>query len=656
MGGLANELDVSAVLGNGGIIGEFIDDFEPRESQLGMSELIDQAIRLGDSRVIEASTGIGKSFAYLVPAFLNEARVVISTGTRNLQDQLFEKDIPLIRKAIVSGKKVALLKGRSNYCCPQRLQRYRAEDRFKSREMAAVFGALATWSQQTESGDIGEFAGIPENDSLWYYATSNADNCLGSECPEIDRCFVLKARKKAMEADILVINHHLYFSDLALKQDGFGEILPQADVLIFDEAHQLPDIAGNFYGQQITQRQIELLGRDIIEAEIAEAAESKTLKKRCQHLEKCAADLRLALRSFPQKSEWERIQNAPAVAEAVADLQQAIDALTAELEPMVSRGKELGLCQRRLVSLKTALQSFLTADDNQVSWYELNERSFRLAQSPLEVAQAFRQQLELADFRSVFFTSATLSSQQSFAYYCDRLGLDGIDCASFDSPFDYEKQALLYLPAQLPDPSDERYPLLFGELCRRLIEACAGHCFILFTSYRMLSWTAEFLRAHLDYPLLVQGELQRNELLHQFIESDNPILLGTSSFWEGVDVKGDQLRCVIIDKLPFKSPQDPVYRKRLQRVNQQGGNAFVEVQIPEATISLRQGVGRLIRDVGDRGIVALCDNRLNTKSYGRGMLASLPPMRRSADLDEVLEFAADLGMTSLPASPERNPK
>ncbi|MDH3763135.1 MAG: ATP-dependent DNA helicase [Gammaproteobacteria bacterium] len=643
MGELASELDVDAVLGRDGLIGEYITDFEPRESQLGMAALIDQAIALGESRVIEASTGIGKSFAYLVPAFLGDARVVISTGTRNLQDQLFEKDIPLIRKAIVRPRKVALLKGRSNYCCLHRLKRYRAEDRFKSREMAAIFGALAGWSEQTDSGDIGEFAGIPENDSLWYYATSNADNCLGGECPEFDRCFVFKARKKAMDADILVINHHLYFSDLALKEDGFGEILPDADVLIFDEAHQLPDVAGHFYGQQITLRQINNLCRDTIEAEVAEAAESKALRKRCDHLDKSASDLRLALRSFPQKGEWERIQNAPAIQAAVTALQSAIDALDDELEPMIGRGKELAMCHRRLGALKAAIEGFLEEDDNRVSWYELNERSFRLAQSPLEVAQPFRQQLELADFKSVFFTSATLSSQQSFAYYCERLGLESIDCARFDSPFDYEKQALLYLPTHLPDPADDRYPLLFGELCRQLVLATEGHCFILFTSYRMLSWTAEFLRAHVDYPLLVQGELQRNELLHQFVHNENPVLLGTSSFWEGVDVKGDQLRCVIIDKLPFKSPQDPVYRGRLQRINQNGGNAFVEVQIPEATISLRQGVGRLIRDVGDRGIVALCDNRLNSKAYGRGMLNSLPPMRRSSELDEVLEFAASLG-------------
>ena len=643
MAELASELDVAAVLGDDGIIGEHIDDFESRQSQLAMAELIAEAVALGESRVIEASTGIGKSFAYLVPAFLSDARVVVSTGTRNLQDQLFQKDIPLIRKAIVSSKKVALLKGRSNYCCPHRLNQYRRQDRFKSREMASIFNALSAWSAHSDSGDIAEFADIPENDSLWYYATSNADNCLGGECPEIDRCFVLKARKQAMDADILVINHHLYFSDLALKQDGFGELLPDADVLIFDEAHQLPDIAGNFYGDQVTLRQVDTLCRDIVDAEINEAAESKVLRRAADSLGKSGADFRLALRGFTDKGEWERIQHAPAIRDAVENLQDAVAALLAELEIMASRGKELGMCLRRVQNLEQALARFLENDENEVSWYELNERSFRLVRSPLEVAQAFREQLEQAAFASVFFTSATLSSQQSFRYYCDRLGLGDIGCASFDSPFDYEQQALLYLPRHLPDPSEDRFPAMFGELCRDLVETCEGHCFILFTSYRMLSLTADYLRHNSSYPLLVQGEMQRNELLQQFMRTDNPVLLGTSSFWEGVDVKGDQLRCVIIDKLPFKSPQDPVYRKRIQRVNQGGGNAFFEVQIPEATISLRQGVGRLIRDNGDRGIVVLCDNRLNSKGYGRGMLDSLPPMPRSSDIDEVKSFARELG-------------
>jgi ATP-dependent DNA helicase DinG len=643
MGQLASELDVAAVLGRGGIIGEQIADFETRDNQLAMAELIAEAIALGESRVIEASTGIGKSFAYLVPAFLADARVVISTGTRNLQDQLYQKDIPLLRKAIVSERKVALLKGRSNYCCRHRLRRYREQDRFRSRDMAALFGALSSWAEHSDSGDIAEFAEIPENDSLWYYATSNADNCLGGECPDLDGCFVLRARKRAMDADILVINHHLYFSDLALKEDGFGEILPAAEVLIFDEAHQLPDIAANFYGRQITLRQIDRLCRDTLEAEVAEAADSRSLGRLCDRLNRCAAELRLALRRFPEKAEWERICHAPAVAGAVDELQAALGDLGTALQPMVSRGKELGLCERRLATLGATLEEFLSPADDRVSWYELDDHSFRLAVSPLEVAQAFRQQLELADFASVFFTSATLSTQQSFDYYCRRLGLDGIACASFESPFDYPRQALLYLPQNLPDPADDGYARQFGQLCRELIEAAQGHSFILFTSYRMLTWTADFLRSRIDYPLLVQGELQRNELLQQFVALPNPVLLGTSSFWEGVDVKGDQLRCVVIDKLPFRSPGDPVYRRRLQLVKQNGGNAFTEVQVPEATISLRQGAGRLIRDVGDRGVVAICDNRLHTRSYGRGMLASLPPMRRSSNLDEVRGFLRALG-------------
>jgi ATP-dependent DNA helicase DinG len=324
---------------------------------------------------------------------------------------------------------------------------------------------------------------------------------------------------------------------------------------------------------------------------------------------------------------------------AVEQLQSSIFDLLEVLEVLASRGKELASCFRRLESVEQILKQYLDPEETQVSWYEWSERNFRLIISPLEISQEFRQKLEASSCDSVFFTSATLSSQQSFKYYGERLGIDDLEANQFDSPFDYELQAVLYVPVHLPDPSHPNYARAFGELCCELIEICEGHCFILFTSYRMLTWTADFLRSKIDNPLFVQGDYQRSELLQQFLQSSNPVLLGTSSFWEGVDVKGDQLRCVIIDKLPFKSPQDPVYSKRLQLANQNGGNAFVDVQIPEATISLRQGVGRLIRDVDDRGIVVLCDNRLNSKSYGKKLLESLPPMKRSNDLTEVREFA-----------------
>ena len=637
---LSTELDVDAVLGAEGAIREQIEDFKPRHSQLAMSHLIDEAIANGESQVIEASTGIGKSFAYLVPVFLSDKKAVISTGTKNLQDQLFYKDIPLINKVIVNAKKTALLKGRSNYCCIYRVEKFRQQKQFQSRTMASLFATLSDWANKSDSGDISEFSNIPENDRLWFFATSSADNCLGNECPDFDRCFVVKARKKAMDADVVVVNHHLYFSDLALKQDGFGEILPETQVLIFDEAHQLPDIASHFFGSTLSMRQLETLCKDIIEAEVAEAADSKQLDVPSDRMNKSVADFRLSLGAFPQKAEWQRIQYAPPVQLSLGELQSSIDDLLEVLDTLVSRGKELASCYRRLENINLQLKQFLEPDDNQVNWYEWSERNFRLILSPVDVSQAFREKLEASSCDSVFFTSATLSSQQSFRYYGQRLGIDDIPAQSFESPFDYQKQALLYVPDHLPDPSDAQYARAFGELCCELIVACQGYCFILFTSYRMLTWTADYLRSRLKNPLFVQGDdLQRSELLHQYLQASNPVLLGTSSVWEGVDVKGDRLRCVIIDKLPFKSPQDPVYRKRLQLANQDGGNAFMDVQIPEATISLRQGVGRLIRDVEDRGIVMLCDNRLNSKSYGQNLLESLPPMKRTNDLAEVKNFA-----------------
>lgn len=637
---LTTETDVDAVLGAEGIIGEAIDDFEPRQSQLEMARLIDQAITESKSYLIEASTGIGKSYAYLVPAFLSDKKIIISTGTKNLQDQLFDKDIPLIRKLLVGNKKVALLKGRSNYCCLFRLDKFRQQKQFQTGEKATLFASLQEWSKLSESGDIGEFSGIPENDRLWLYATSNADNCLGSECPDIDRCFVVRARKKAMEADLLVINHHLFFSDLALKEEGFGDILPESDVLIFDEAHQLPDIASHFFGDSLSMRQLELLSKDMLEAGIAEAADSKDLEKPCDRLNKTVADFRLALGQFLQKSEWARIQNAPPIKQTLESFRAAMNELSEVLEPMISRGKELASCYRRLETIDTVLTQFLDPDDSEVSWYELSDRGFRLVISQVDISESFRQKLDDSSFASVLFTSATISSQQSFRYYAGRLGLDDIEAVHFDSPFDYQKQALLYIPVHLPDPAEPGYAKIFGKLCCELIEATQGYCFILFTSYRMLDWTADYLRSKIKNQLFVQGDFHRSELLQQYLNASNPVLLGTSSFWEGVDVKGDRLRCVIIDKLPFKSPQDPVYNRRLRLVNKNGGNAFVDVQIPEATIGLRQGVGRLIRDVNDQGIVVLCDNRINSKAYGAIFLESLPPMRRSSELSEVKEFAA----------------
>lgn len=642
MAELASQLDVNAVLGERGIIEQHIPGFQPRASQLAMAELIHHAIVNQQHQVIEASTGIGKSFAYLVPAFLSDLKVIISTGTKNLQDQLFNKDIPLINKTIVSGKKLALLKGRSNYCCPHRINKYRLQRRFQTRQLAPLFDALADWARTTRNGDIAEFADLPENDNLWFYATSTTENCLGSDCPEFADCFVARARRKAQEADVVVINHHLFFSDQALRDEGFGELLPRADVLIFDEAHQLPDVAGSFYSRMLSKRQVELLLKDIIEAQINEAAESAELQQVCARVQKSVDDFRLILGRFASKGEWRNIQNAPDVAKAIKCLSEQLQALYTDLDALKARGRELVSCAGRLQTLQSVLNDFLAGDDNQVNWYEWNERSFRLVLSPIEVTHEFRRQLDGNDFRCVLFTSATLSSNHSFDYFTHRLGIEDFNTASYDSPFDYRSQAMLFLPEGLPEPNNDRFGPAFVDLCVSLIHATQGNCFILFTSYRMLSYSAQQLSRRITNPLFIQGQQQRSELLQGYLRTDDAVLLGTSSFWEGVDVKGDKLQLVIIDKLPFKSPGDPVYRQRLQRVTSLGGNAFTDVQIPEAVIALRQGVGRLIRDRHDRGIVMIADNRIRTKPYGRQMIDSLPAMQVTSDLADVLRFAADL--------------
>jgi len=639
MAKLASELNVNDVLGEDGIIKQYIPGFQARESQLAMAELIQKSIADRDCDVIEASTGIGKSFAYLVPAFLSNSKILISTGTKNLQDQLFKKDIPLINKTIVSGKQLALLKGRSNYCCPFRINKFRQQRRFQTRQLIQVFDALKSWSETSSTGDISEFSDIPENDSLWFYATSNADNCLGNECPDFKSCFVIKARRKAQDADVIVINHHLFFSDQALKEDGFGELLPEVDVLIFDEAHQLPDVASHFFGRSLTMRQYDLLMKDIIEAQIIEAKDSKDIQEVCKLNQKTIADFRLVLGKFNQKGEWAHIQHAPDIKLAVDELSAVMSTLMQQLEVLKTRGKELALCFTRLENFSQFLNDFMLPKSSDVTWYEWNDRSFRLMISPVEIADQFRKQIDQSLYKSIFFTSATLSSNGSFDYFTRRLGVEDMNCSTFISPFDYQKQALLYLPENLPEPSHDNFAQTFANECCELINATEGNCFILFTSYRMLKLTAKILSSRLKNKLFIQGKQQRSELMSAYLKTQNPILLGTSSFWEGVDVKGDKLKLVIIDKLPFKSPGDPVYKRRLQRVSESGGNAFKDVQIPEATISLRQGVGRLIRDINDTGIVMIADNRLKTKPYGKDFINSLPDMQKCSKLEQALEFA-----------------
>lgn len=638
---LENNLTIDSVLDAKGKLSQIIDGFQTRDSQIEMAKIIHRSIQDSSHAVIEAGTGIGKSFAYLVPAFISATKTLISTGTKNLQDQLYNKDIPIVRKAIAKGVKTALLKGRSNYACLYRINKYRAKRHFQTPKMSRLFKDLGNWSASSVVGDIAEFSKLPERDSLWFFATSNSENCLGQECPDYAACFVLKARKNAFDADIVVINHHLFFSDLALREDGFGELLPDMDMVIFDEAHQLPDIASHFFGRGITMRQITQLSKDIIDAQLMEAPDEKDLVSACYQLQKTAADFRLVIGEFPQKGEWQIFQNATKLKQAINDLQDGFNLMAKLLEPAASRGKELLMCFERLEELIDILKSFMQTDTDNVIWYEWGEQSFRLMLTPIDISNNFQTQIDRCQFRTQIYTSATLSSQQSFDYFNKRLGLIGLNSNILESPFNYQKQALLYLPKNLPEPSSDQFLDAFCEECIRLINLYEGNTFVLFTSYWVMQRAAEVFRRTLSNTFFVQGEQQRSELLNNYLISDRAVLLGTSSFWEGIDVKGDKLQCVIIDKLPFKSPSDPVYKKRLSVANQQG-NAFMDVQIPEATISLKQGVGRLIRDIGDTGVVMLADARLTKKTYGEYILASLPKMTRVEDFSEVKRFKENL--------------
>lgn len=629
------EINAHTVLSDEGALSEQINDFQSRESQIKMAELIETAIKDSENIIIEAGTGIGKSYAYLVPAFLSGTKTIISTGTKNLQDQLYQKDIPLIRKTLAKGVRTALLKGRSNYACLYRIQKYRLKRHFQTPRMANLFNALADWSDSSIDGDIAEFSKLPERDSMWFFATSTADNCLGQECPNHAECFVLKARKNAFDADIVVVNHHLMFSDMALRDEGFGELLPNVDTVIFDEAHQLPDIASHFFGRGLTLRQTTQLTKDIIDAQLMEAPELKELVSACYHLQKQLADFRLAIGEFPQKGEWQIFRNAPKLKAAMDNLEGSIEELLKLLEPASARGKELLMCLERLKDLQKILEEFKQSDSEHVIWYEWNQQSFRLMVTPVEIAENFQKQIQQCSFKTQVYTSATMSSQQNFDYFKNRLGLNEEKSVQLESPFDYQKQAKMYLPKHLPAPASDAFASEFCKEAVKLIQHFNGNTFILFTSYWVMQQVAKQLKQTINNPLFVQGEEQRSTLLKNYLKTESAVLLGTSSFWEGVDVKGDKLQCVIIDKLPFKSPGDPVYKKRLSLANKTG-NAFMDIQIPEATIALKQGVGRLIRDVSDTGVIMLADTRLSTKDYGRLILQSLPDMPQYYKLEEVI--------------------
>jgi ATP-dependent DNA helicase DinG len=618
--------------------------FRPRVQQREMALAVADAIRDNAVLIAEAGTGTGKTFAYLVPALLRGGKVVVSTGTKNLQDQLFQKDLPMVRDALKAPVSVALLKGRSNYVCHYHLELAQSNGLFKTREDVKHLAKIVHYAKVTQSGDRSGLADVSENAPIWMHVTSTRDNCLGQECPQHTECFVLKARKEAMEADIVVVNHHLFFADVMLRDEGVAELLPACNTVIFDEAHQLPETASLFFGESLSTSQVFDLSQDARIEALSNAKDFAALPVACDALEKSVRDLRLAFKREGRMAA-QATESIREFGPALKVLGDRLDKLAGLLEQQAERSEGLENCHQRAQALAGQLKHWQEGDvPETVRWLEVFHHSLQLNTTPLSIADIFAKQLA-GHPRAWIFTSATLAVKGNFAHYQHEMGLTEARTACWDSPFNYAEQALLYVPDGLPEPNTEGYTDAVVRAALPLIEASRGRAFLLFTSLRAMQRAQELLQAEFDrcgwkYPLMMQGEGSRNELLARFREHGNAVLLGSQSFWEGVDVRGEALSLVVIDKLPFAPPDDPVLAARIAEMNKQGRNAFMEFQLPRAIINLKQGAGRLIRDENDRGVLMICDPRIIGKHYGKRVWQSLPPFRRTRVEAEAVGFFA----------------
>jgi len=634
---------IDAVFSPHGPLAARVPEYRTRSQQVEMATRVAQAIQDNAVLVCEAGTGTGKTFAYLVPALLSGGKVIISTGTKTLQDQLYHRDLPTVREALKVPVTTALLKGRANYVCHYHLERNLAEGRPPSRETVADLQSIARFARITHTGDKSEFAEVPEEAPAWGLATSTRENCLGQSCPKFRDCFVMAARREALAADIVVVNHHLFFADVMLKDEGMAELLPACNAVIFDEAHQLPETATLFFGESLSTGQLVELARDVRAEALSHAKDTPDPPRLTAALDKSARDLRLSLSNDSARFPAASIKRRRGFSVALDALDSALGALCAGLEPLAERGEGLARCADRADQAKALLVRW--RDDSRadlVRWVEVFGHSLQLNATPLSVAGVFRKQLD-GHPRAWIFASATLAVSGDFSHYRGEMGLDQARTACWDSPFDYAGQALLYVPKKLPDPNSEEHTRAVVAASLPVIEASGGRAFLLFTTLRAMRLAHEvlrdeFQRRSLEFPLLLQGEGSRSELLERFRRLGNAVLLGSASFWEGVDVRGDALSLVVIDKLPFAPPDDPVLAARLESIEREGRNPFMDYQLPQAVISLKQGAGRLIRDETDRGVLVICDPRLFSKPYGRRILASLPPMKLVRELDEVLHF------------------
>jgi ATP-dependent DNA helicase DinG len=709
-----DELD--AIFGEGGLFARALDGYRPRASQIEMARAVAAAMEAsarslpepeifdtrkrparrlpgtdaagneaadaaeqpdadtGDNTlIVEAGTGTGKTYAYLVPAMLWGGKVIVSTGTKHLQDQLFQRDIPTVRDALAVPVTVAMLKGRANYLCHYYLQRTADNGRLPTRQDTAYLQEIVRFAKLTKSGDKAELASVPENSPVWSMVTSTRDNCLGQECPHYKECFVMHARREAQQADVVVVNHHLFFADIMLRDTGMAELLPSANTIVFDEAHQLPETATLFFGETLSTTQLLELARDSVAEGLSHARDAVEWVKLGGALERAARDVRLAFAddTIVRMSLAQLGRDHPLFG-ALDGLETALDALAGALASQAERAESLGACLRRARELQDLLAGWVAPDgadknadkkkaappadgadaagnggdpNEKVRWVEVFSHTVQLHETPLSVAPIFAKQRAGVP-RAWIFTSATLSVRGDFTHYAAQMGLSSRRSMTLASPFDYQTQGLLYVPRNLPQPSSPAFTDAVFEAALPAIEASGGGVFMLCTTLRAVDRIAAKLRDVIDArgwntPLLVQGDASRTELLDRFRAYGNAILVGSQSFWEGVDVRGDALSLVVIDKLPFAPPDDPVLAARLEALTKKGLSPFVVHQLPQAVITLKQGAGRLIRAETDRGVLMICDTRLVDKPYGRRIWQSLPPFKRTREIEVVEEFFAE---------------
>jgi ATP-dependent DNA helicase DinG len=631
---------IEELFGPDGPLARALPGFAHRTEQATMARAVSAALARLEPLIVEAGTGTGKTFAYLVPALLSGRSVIISTGTRTLQDQLFRRDVPLLARALGMPVKCALLKGRANYLCRHRLELATQQGALLpgERGQAGTLARISRWAARTKSGDLAELTDLPEQSPLWPAITSTRENCLGQECPQFARCHVVDARRAAQAADVVVVNHHLLLADLALKDEGFGDLLPGAEAVILDEAHQIPDIAAQFFGESWSARQTQILLRDAALELRAAGVKSPALSGAIEDLDAELLRLRGLLGGRAQRRDWAQLPDA--FVDGLTGVQNALGDIARQFEGLGS-GAGTGNCARRASALAAGLAALGgTSDEDGVRWVETAPAGFVLQFTPFEIAERLREFVEARPCAWIF-TSATLAIGEDFTHFSARIGLPDARTLRIDSPFDYRDQARIYLPPHMPEPQDPRYAAAFIDACAPLLEAARGRAFLLYTSYRALGEGVLALERRFPdppFPVLVQGQAPREALLTQFRALGNAVLLATGSFWEGVDVKGDALSIVAIDKLPFAAPDDPVLAARLEGIRRRGGNPFVEYQLPQAVLALKQGVGRLIRDFDDFGVILLGDPRLHAKSYGRIFLAALPPAPLVRESEAATQF------------------